>query len=79
LIPLKIGDQVKKRSSVIDVNLKNGKSGLLCFVKAKYEFFVDKKLVIEELHDIVYRDLTITKLLKLLKMIYLFQILILKK
>ena len=64
---LKIGDQVKKRSSVVDVNLKNGKSGLLCFVKAKYEFFVDKKLVIEEFHDIVYRDLDNKQISKLVK------------
>ena len=64
---LKIGDQVKKRSSVIDVNLKNGKSGLLCFVKAKYEFYVDKKLVIEELHDIVYRDFDNNQATKVIK------------
>lgn len=64
---LKIGDQVKKRSSVVDVNLKNGKSGLLCFVKAKYEFFVDKKLVIEEFHDIVYRNLDNKQVSKLVK------------
>ena len=64
---LKIGDQVKKRSSVVDVNLKNGKSGLLCFVKAKYEFFVNEKLVIEEFHDIVYRDFDNKKVTKLVK------------
>ena len=64
---LKIGDQVKKRSSVIGVNLKNGKSGLLCFVKAKYEFYVDKKLVIEELHDIVYRDYVNNQATKVIK------------
>jgi len=54
--PLFIGDIVTKKSSVFDINLKKGKSGLLCFVKAKYEFFVNDKLVIKEFHDIVYRD-----------------------
>ena len=54
--PLKIGDLVKKRSSVIDINLKDGKSGLLCFVTANYEFFVDDQLIIKEDHDLVYRD-----------------------
>ena len=54
---LYIGDEVKKISSIVDVNLKDGKSGLLCFVKAKYDFYVNNELVIEELHDIVYRDL----------------------
>ena len=56
LKPLKIGDLVKKRSSVVDINLKDGKSGLLCFVTANYEFFVDDKLMIKEDHDLVYRD-----------------------
>jgi 3-methylfumaryl-CoA hydratase len=54
--PLFIGDEVKKISSIVDVNLKDGKSGLLCFVKAKYDFYVNNELVIEEFHDIVYRD-----------------------
>ena len=46
----------KKRSSVVDINLKDGKSGLLCFVTANYEFFVDDQLMIKEDHDLVYRD-----------------------
>jgi 3-methylfumaryl-CoA hydratase len=54
--PLRIGDQIKKISSVFDINLKNGKSGLLCFVTAKYEFYVNEELVIEEFHDLVYRN-----------------------
>ena len=54
--PLKIGDLVKKRSSVVDINLKDGKSGLLCFVTANYEFFVNDHLMIKEDHDLVYRD-----------------------
>lgn len=54
--PLKIGDLVKKRSSVVDINLKDGKSGLLCFVTANYEFFLDDQLMIKEDHDLVYRD-----------------------
>ena len=56
LKPLKIGDLVKKRSLVVDINLKDGKSGLLCFVTANYEFFVDDQLMIKEDHDLVYRD-----------------------
>ena len=48
--------KLKKKSTVFDINLKNGKSGLLCFVRAKYEFYVNNKLAIEEFHDIVYRD-----------------------
>ena len=55
--PLYIGDIVTKKSTIVDITIKNGKSGLLCFVKAKYEFFVESHLIIEEYHDIVYRDL----------------------
>ena len=58
--PLYIGDTVTKKSTIVDINLKNGKSGLLCFVKAKYEFFVKDNLIIKEFHDIVYRDLQTT-------------------
>ena len=58
---LKIGDQVKKISKVVDINLKNGKSGMLCFVTAKYQFLVKDKLMIEEEHDLVYRDIEKTK------------------
>ena len=57
---LKIGDQVKKISKVVDINLKNGKSGMLCFVTAKYQFFVKDKLMIEEEHDLVYRDIELS-------------------
>jgi 3-methylfumaryl-CoA hydratase len=55
--PLYIGDIVTKKSTIVDITIKNGKSGLLCFVKAKYEFFVESHLIIKEYHDIVYRDL----------------------
>ena len=55
--PLYIGDIVTKKSTIVDIIIKNGKSGLLCFVKAKYEFFVESHLIIEEYHDIVYREL----------------------
>ncbi|MDC1133407.1 MaoC family dehydratase N-terminal domain-containing protein [Alphaproteobacteria bacterium] len=55
--PLYIGDIVTKKSTIVDITIKNGKSGLLCFVKAKYEFLVESHLIIEEYHDIVYREL----------------------
>ena len=57
LSPLCVGDIVTKKSTVFDINLKKGQSGLLCFVKAKYEFFVNDQLMISEFHDIVYRGL----------------------
>jgi len=65
--PLYIGDIVTKKSTIVDITIKNGKSGLLCFVKAKYEFFVESHLIIEEYHDIVYRDLQPTDKSKITK------------
>ena len=65
--PLYIGDIVTKKSTIVDITIKNGKSGLLCFVKAKYEFFVESHLIIEEYHDIVYRDLQTTDKSKITK------------
>ncbi len=54
---LKIGDKVEKKSTVHDISFKDGKSGKLCFVKAKYEFFVKNEIKIREFHNIVYRDI----------------------
>ena len=65
--PLYIGDIVTKKSTIVDITIKNGKSGLLCFVKAKYEFSVESHLIIEEYHDIVYRDLQPTDKSKITK------------
>ena len=52
-----IGDEVVRESSIFDVSLKEGKTGQLCFVKVKHEFFVAKKKILEEIQDIVYRDM----------------------
>lgn len=52
---LRIGDKVKKISTVDDISFKEGKSGKLCFVKAKYEFFVKNEIKVREFHNIVYR------------------------
>ena len=54
---LYIGDKVTKISSVDDITFKEGRSGKLCFVKAKYQFYVNNKIKIKEFHNIVYRDL----------------------
>lgn len=56
LRPLKIGDQVEKKSTIKNISLKNGKSGDLCFVTVLHEFWVDGQLRLSEEHDIVYRE-----------------------
>jgi 3-methylfumaryl-CoA hydratase len=54
--PLRIGDQVEKKSSIKDIATKNGRTGKLCFVTVVHEFMVSGDLCIREEHDIVYRE-----------------------
>ena len=55
---LYVGDKVKKISIVDDISLKEGKSGKLCFVRAKYEFYINNEIKIREFHNIVYREIS---------------------
>ncbi len=57
LSPLYVGDNIVRKSSIIDVSLKDGKSGKLCFVKVKHIFVVKNQNVLNEFQDIVYRDM----------------------
>jgi 3-methylfumaryl-CoA hydratase len=54
--PLRIGDTVSKRSTILKVESKSGKSGSLVFVTVKHEYFTGDVLAISEEQDIVYRD-----------------------
>ncbi len=54
--PLLVGQEAVKKSTIIDVSGKQGKSGDLVFVVVLHEVFVKGKLVLSEEHDIVYRD-----------------------
>ncbi len=56
LRPLKIGDQVEKKSTIRNIRTKNGQSGSLCFVTVLHEFTVAGELRLSEEHDIVYRE-----------------------
>ena len=58
---LKIGDQVKKISKVVDINLKNGKSDTPSSRGLGDVYKRQEKLMIEEEHDLVYRDIQNTK------------------
>jgi 3-methylfumaryl-CoA hydratase len=53
--PLRIGDLVERRSRIRDVTLKQGRSGLLCFVTVDHVYSVDNHAAISERQDIVYR------------------------
>jgi 3-methylfumaryl-CoA hydratase len=54
---IKIGDRVSRRSQILDVKIKEGRTGTLCFVTVAHEFHAENRHVITERHDIVYRGL----------------------
>ncbi len=54
---LRVGDAVERRSRIADVAVKEGRSGVLCFVAVDHEISTERGLAITERHDIVYRAL----------------------
>jgi len=58
LKPIRVGDKVVKQSTVADIQVKDGRTGLLCFVTAEYNFLVNDEVTINEKHNIVYRDIS---------------------
>ncbi len=58
LKPIRVGDKVIKQSTVADIQVKEGRTGLLCFVTAEYNFLVNDEVNINEKHNIVYRDIS---------------------
>jgi 3-methylfumaryl-CoA hydratase len=55
LKPLRVGDQVQRTSTVLDLSAKTGRTGLMCFVNVEHVFAVAGSPAIIERHDIVYR------------------------
>jgi 3-methylfumaryl-CoA hydratase len=53
--PLKVGDAVKRVSTIQSVTHKSGRTGDLLFVLVKHEVFNSHGLCLTEEHDIVYR------------------------
>ena len=58
LKPIRVGEKVVKQSTVADIQVKEGRTGLLCFVTAEYNFLVNDEVTINEKHNIVYRDIS---------------------
>lgn len=56
LAPLPMGTQAERVSQIKAVEVKQGKTGPLIFVTVAHEISVQGKPVIQEEHDIVYRD-----------------------
>jgi 3-methylfumaryl-CoA hydratase len=56
--PLRVGDAVERRSTIVEVALKQGRTGPLVFVKVRHDLHCNgaARPAIVEFHDIVYRD-----------------------
>ena len=54
--PFCVGDIVRRQSCIQDVSIKEGRSGVLCFVVVQHQLFTSRGLAITERQDIVYRD-----------------------
>lgn len=57
---IRIGETVTRRSRISDVVVKEGRTGVLCFVTVEHNFDSDGRAVITERHDIVYRGVDAT-------------------
>lgn len=53
---LRVGDEVRRTSRIDDVVVKEGRSGVLCFVTVAHKLDVGGRLAIEERQSIVYRE-----------------------
>ncbi|MBP6018613.1 MAG: MaoC family dehydratase N-terminal domain-containing protein [Burkholderiaceae bacterium] len=54
--PLHVGEAISRRSTIMDVSTKQGRSGPLVFVVVRHEISNAQGIAITEEHDIVYRD-----------------------
>ncbi len=54
--PVRVGEAIRRTSTIADVSHKSGRSGDLVFVLVRHEIAGDNGLALTEEHDIVYRD-----------------------
>jgi len=54
--PLRVGESISRLSRILDVNLKQGRSGPLVFVVVRHEISDGEGIAVVEEHDIVYRE-----------------------
>ncbi|MEC5293461.1 MaoC family dehydratase N-terminal domain-containing protein [Aurantimonas sp. C2-6-R+9] len=55
LTPLRVGDRVTRTSRIESVELKEGRTGALCFVAVRHEIRSERGPAIDERQDLVYR------------------------
>lgn len=56
IAPLRLGDEVTRRSTIADVTAKDGRTGPLCFVAVDHVIISPRGLALRERHNIVYRE-----------------------
>ena len=56
IAPLRLGERITRTSEIVDVTLKEGRSGNLVFVLVRHMVSNADGLALTEEHDIVYRD-----------------------
>lgn len=56
IAPLRVGDEVTRRSTIGDVSYKEGRTGPLCFVAVDHEIVTARGVSLRERHNIVYRE-----------------------
>ncbi|WP_323029614.1 MaoC family dehydratase N-terminal domain-containing protein [Castellaniella defragrans] len=56
LLPLALGERIRRVSTIRSVQAKSGRSGQLVFVTVRHEIGGDRGAALREEHDIVYRE-----------------------
>ena len=54
--PLRVGDEIRRDSTILSIVPKEGRSGSLVFVTVRHTVFCGGELAVIEDHDIVYRE-----------------------
>lgn len=54
---IRVGEMVRRHSIIRDVTVKEGRSGVLCFVTVEHQITARGRAVLTERQDIVYRDI----------------------
>jgi len=54
--PLSVGDDIHRRSTIVDVSQKEGRTGPLVFLRVRHEIRRGDRLAVTEEQDIVYRN-----------------------
>jgi len=55
--PLRVGEIARRESTVRDVRIKQGRTGILCFVEVEHCIHVGDEIKLSEINNIVYRDM----------------------